>query len=201
MPSRTAASSRGTARASMGPRSRQRGSSTSGAGCATAGRRAPRKPGRRRPTSPTHDSRSPRPWPRAGSSPPKRGCRSRRRAKPFVRATSSCGWPASECASGLAIKRMCSWRAPASGPIATSCVSSSWDVSRRFARSSSCSAATPRPPPPRRRSCQVSLARFPRGCHRSSWSADRTLSPQSGAWPPHSIGFMRPRRHVCRPSP
>ena len=78
------------------------------------------------------------------------------------------------CASGSAIKRMCSWRAPASGPIATSCVSSSWDASRRFGRSSSCSAGTPRPQRPRRRSCQVYPARSRGDCHRRFWSGGRT---------------------------
>ena len=120
--------------------------------------------------------------------------------EPFARARSSCGWPMTERASGSAIKKRCSWRAPASGPIAMSCASSSWDVSRRFARSSSCSAGTPRPQRSPRRSCPGSLARSRRDCPRSSWSGDRTLSPQSGAWRPRSIGLVRPRRPGCRSS-
>ena len=119
-------------------------------------------------------SRLRRSWPRAGSSPPRRGCRSRRRARPFARARSSCAWPTNGRASASAIRRMCSSRAPASAAIATSCASSSWDGPRRFARSSSCSAATPRRPRRPRRSCRVFPARFRRDCHRSCWSGGRT---------------------------
>ena len=92
-------------------------------------------------------------------------------------------------ASASAIRRMCSWRAPTSGAIATSCASSSWDVSRRFERSSSCSAGTRRPQRPPRRSCRAFPARSRPGCRRRCWSGDRTWSPRSGASRSRSIGF------------
>ena len=73
-------------------------------------------------------------------------------------------------------------------------------VSRRFERSSSCSAATLRPRRPSRRSCLVSPARFRRGFHRSCWSGAPTSSPRSAASRSRSIVSARPRRPACRPS-
>ena len=190
----------GTARASRALSSTPRGRSTSGAECATAGPRVALKPRRRRRTSSSRDSRLQHSWPKAGSWPPRRGCRSRRHARLSGRARSSFGWPTNGCASGSAVRRMCSSRAPALGPIATLSASSSWHVSRRFERSSSFSAATRRPQRPPRRSCRVSPAKSRRGFHRSCWSGAPMWSPRSGAWRPRSTGFTRPRRPVCRPS-
>ena len=115
-----AASCPATARASRARSSPRTGRSTSGAGCATAVRQAPLRPRRRRWISSTRDSRLPPSWPRAGFSPRSRNYRSSRHARPFVRARSSSASPMIGHVSALAISRMCSWRAPAWGAIATS---------------------------------------------------------------------------------
>ena len=85
-------------------------------------------------------------------------------------------------------------------PIATSCASSSWDVSRRFERSSSCSAATPRPRRPPRRSCRVSR-RGPGGTAIGAAGAatgrGRRRAARGGRVQSDPV---RPRRPACRSS-
>ena len=159
-------------RAASSPRT---GRSISGAACATAGRQAPRKP-RRREADFEYARQSiaalvAKSWflateaglqIRGGARDHscERGARPAGRRPGAHRGRQSRG-----CVRGARRRRR---------PIATSCASSSWDASRRFERSSSCSAGTPRPPRSPRRSCRVSPARSRRGCHRSFWSADRT---------------------------
>ena len=104
-------------------------------------------------------------------------------------------------ASGSAVKRMCSWRAPASGAIATSCASSSSDASRRFERSSSCSAGTPRPQ--RRPSPQLPGFRgevpagLPSAASGAATGRGRRGAARSGRV---QSDWARPRRPACRRS-
>ena len=164
---------------------------------------APPTPRRRRPISSTRGSRSRRSWPRAGSSPPRRGCRRSWRAQ-TIRRERGARAPGRDAIARRRRQRRGrrTWRAPTSAPIATRCVSSSWRANRRSARSSSCSAGIP----PAAASVSAAAARAAGrgtrpGCRRSCSSAARTSSPPSGASRPPSTGSARPRRRGCRRSP
>ena len=177
------------------------GSSTSGAASATAARRAPRKPCRRRPTTSTRGNRLRRKWRRAGSWPRKLVCRSKRLARPSAPASSWCAWRTIGRGSAWRTRRICTSRAPPSAPIRTPCVNSSWAANRPFDRSRSCSAAIPPPPCRSHPGYPDSPVKCRWGCPPNCWSGAPTSWPPSGASRWRSIGLGKPRRRACRRSP